>query len=186
MDTDNNAEHLTDQELVAAMNRGDEAAFTALYYRHRDWIVNLAFRWTGDRDLALDILQETFFTLAKRFPGFSLTAKLQTFLYPIIRNLSINARRKSERYHPDESQTHLAPVAGPGNPAPGSDEPLQAALATLGQDHRDVLLLRFVDGLSLAEIADVLGIPVGTVKSRLHNALEALRQDRRTKEFFDQ
>jgi RNA polymerase sigma-70 factor, ECF subfamily len=185
MDTDDNLQQLTDLELVAAINRGDEAAFTALYHRHRDWIVSLAYRWTGDRDLALDVLQETFFILAKRFPGFSLTAKLQTFLYPIIRNLSINTRQKSKRYHLDESQAHLAPVSEPGGPAPGSDEALRAALATLGQERRDVLLLRFVDGLSMAEIADVMGIPVGTVKSRLHNALEALRQDKRTREFFE-
>jgi RNA polymerase sigma-70 factor (ECF subfamily) len=57
-------------------------------------------------------------------------------------------------------------------------------LAGLSEEHREVLLLRFVDGLSLAEIAQASEIPLGTVKSRLHNALDMLRQDARTKEFF--
>jgi hypothetical protein len=51
---------LSDLDLVAAVSGGDVGAFEALYYRHRDWVVNLAFRFTGDRDLALDVLQETF------------------------------------------------------------------------------------------------------------------------------
>jgi RNA polymerase sigma-70 factor (ECF subfamily) len=55
----------------------------------------------------------------------------------------------------------------------------------LSEEHREVLLLRFVDCLSLAEIAEAIEIPLGTVKSRLHNALELLRQDERTKEFFE-
>ena len=185
METESNADQLSDAELIAAINGGDEAAFEALYYRHRDWVVNLAFRWTTDRELALDVLQETFFVLAKKFPGFQLTAKLQTFLYPVIRNLSLAARRKAERYRvesPDspqlETRTEPAPASG--------DEELAAVLSSLGQEHRDVLLLRFVDELSLEEIAGVLGIPLGTVKSRLHNALKTLREDGRTKSYFEQ
>jgi len=65
------------------------------------------------------------------------------------------------------------------------DESLTAALALLSDGHREVLLLRFVDGLSLAEIAETMNIPLGTVKSRLHNALETLRNDPRTKGYFE-
>ena len=64
-------------------------------------------------------------------------------------------------------------------------EGLAAVLSGLSEGHREVLLLRFVDGLSLAEIADALELPLGTVKSRLHYALDRLRQDERTREFFD-
>lgn len=185
METEGNLNQLSDVELIAAINGGDEAAFEALYYRHRDWIVNLAFRWTSDRELALDVLQETFFVLAKKFPGFQLTAKLQTFLYPVIRNLSLAARRKAERYRVDPPDSPQLEGSADLAPAPGGDEQLAAVLSALGQEHRDVLLLRFVDELSLEEIADVLGIPLGTVKSRLHNALKTLREDARTKTYFE-
>jgi RNA polymerase sigma-70 factor (ECF subfamily) len=185
METENKLEELSDNELVDAINEGDEGAFEALYYRYRDWAVHLAFRWTGNRELALDVLQETFFSFAKRFPGFRLTARLQTFLYPVIRNIAISARRKHERYDLDDSklQNLCAPASSPTKAA--ADQELQAVLEGLGQGHRDVLILRFVDGLSLEEIADVLGVPLGTVKSRLHNALTTLRKDERTKQFFD-
>jgi RNA polymerase sigma-70 factor (ECF subfamily) len=62
---------------------------------------------------------------------------------------------------------------------------LAAALANLSLEHREVLLLRFVDDLPLAEIAEAVDVPLGTVKSRLHNALEALKQDKRAREFFE-
>jgi RNA polymerase sigma-70 factor (ECF subfamily) len=176
----------SDVDLIAAANRGDEAAFEVLYYRHRDWVVNLAYRWTGDREAALDVLQETFFVLAKKLPGFRLTSKLRTYFYPVIRTLSIAARRKAGRYDLDSSRTEAIADPSVATRTPCNQEPLEAALAVLGQEHRDVLLLRFVDDLSLAEISEVLGIPLGTVKSRLHNALDRLRHDERTKDFFEQ
>jgi RNA polymerase sigma-70 factor (ECF subfamily) len=185
MQSEADLQRLSDLDLIAAINRGDEAAFEALYYRHRDWVANLAFRWTGDRELALDVLQETFFVLAKKFPGFQLTSKLQTFLFPVIRNLAITARRKSSRYQPvGAPPAELESVAADNTSE--NDEQLRAALASLGQEHRDVLLLRFVDGLQLAEIAEVLGIPLGTVKSRLHNSLETLRANPRIKTYFEE
>lgn len=175
---------LTDLELIAAINRGDEAAFAALYERHKDWVVNLACRWTGDRDLALDVLQETFFYFAKKIPGFRLTARFQTFLYPVVRNLSITARRKSKRYQSSESISEEAEPAVES--APGGEEHLHAVLAGLTEEHREVLWLRFVDGLSLQEIAVAMEIPLGTVKSRLHHGLETLRRDARTRKLFEE
>lgn len=175
----------TDAQLVAAINDGDAAAFEVLYFRHRDWVVNLACRFTGSEDLALDVMQETFIYLVRKFPGFRLTANLKTFLYPAVKNLSIAASRKSRRYQSGEAeQTILANLSGAAAaPEPGD---LAVVLANLSEEHREVLMLRFVDGLSLAEIVEAMNIPLGTVKSRLHNALEMLRQDPRTKEFFGQ
>src|SRR5881398_3329968 len=94
----------SDQELIAAINDGDSDAFEALYYRYRDWVVSLAYRFTGDRELALDVLQETFLYFVKKFPGFRLTARLGTFFYPAVRNLSIAARRKTERCQSSETE----------------------------------------------------------------------------------
>lgn len=183
-DTQAAAAPRSDDALVAAMNGGDLAAFEAIYFRYRDWVVRVAFRLTGDRELALDVLQETFLYFLKKFPGFRLTARLPTFLYPVVRNLSIAARKHARRLVSDDST--LEAIEAPGDPAtPASARgELAAVLSSLGHDAREVLLLRFVDDLSLAEIAQTLRIPLGTVKSRLHNALEALRRDERTKEFF--
>ncbi len=175
----------SDQELIAAVNDGDSDAFEVLYYRYRDWVVGLAYRFTGDRELALDVLQETFLYFMRKFPGFRLTAQLRTFLYPAVRNLSIAARRKAERYQSDENETGMTEGVTTTDPAASQNESLIAALAVLSDEHREVLLLRFVDGLSLAEIAEVLSIPLGTVKSRLHNALACLRHDPRTKTCFE-
>ena len=173
------------QELVAAINGGDASAFEALYLRHRDWVARLAHRLTGDETAALDVLQDTFLYVLRKFPGFRLTANFKTFLYPAVRNLSIAARRKTSRYQATEAQL----IDAENTPAPESTvtapEELDFVLAPLPEAQREVLLLRFVDGLSLAEIAEATEVPLGTVKSRLHNSLQTLRADPRTHEFFD-
>jgi RNA polymerase sigma-70 factor (ECF subfamily) len=175
----------SDVALVAAINSGDAAAFEVLYFRHRDWVAGLAYRFTGDSDAALDVMQETFLYLLRKFPGFRLTANLKTFLYPAVRHLAIAARHKTARYQATASELEqLEHAAAP--PAVGAEtDDLRIVLTALPEEQREVLLLRFVDGLSLAEIAGAMDIPLGTVKSRLHNALETLRQDERTRNFFE-
>jgi len=175
-----------DQELIAAINSGNEPAFEILYWRYRDWVVSLAFRFTGDSELALDVMQETFLYFVKKFPGFKLTAQLKTFLYPAVRNLSIAARRHKSRFQSD-NPFHLVIEEIPGDTkSPDRSETVAAVLESLPEEHREALFLRFVDGLSLAEIATALEIPLGTVKSRLHNGLAKLKQDPRTRRYFDE
>jgi RNA polymerase sigma-70 factor (ECF subfamily) len=174
----------SDLELIAAINRGDVAAFESLYLRYRDWVVSLAHRFTGDNDAALDVMQETFLYFLKKFPGFRLTSRLKTFLYPAVRNLSIAARHKAQRYQATEAQLETIENTASSDPPVALSE-LQAVLAGLSEEHRETILLRFVDGLTLAEMADAMEIPLGTVKSRLHIALQTLRNDQRTREFFD-
>jgi RNA polymerase sigma-70 factor, ECF subfamily len=185
-DPNNTLETRTDLQLIAAINGGDERAFEALYFRHRDWVTSLAYRFTGDNDLALDVLQETFLYLLRKFPGFVLTAQLKTFLYPAVKNLSIAARRKAERHQSTESELAVLENEPSAEPMTAGAKDVEAVLANVSAEQREVLLLRFVDGLSLNEIAEVMDIPLGTVKSRLHNALAALRDDPRTKSFFEQ
>jgi RNA polymerase sigma-70 factor (ECF subfamily) len=174
-----------DLELVAAINTGEAAAFEVLYFRYRDWVVGLAYRLTGDEASALDVMQETFLYFLKKFPGFRLTANLKTFLYPAVRNLSIAARRKAERYQASEAELEKIEQTATPERQDDASMDLGIVLAGLTDQHREALLLRFVDGLSLQEIAEALEIPLGTVKSRLHNALEILREEPRTREFFD-
>ena len=172
----------SDLQLIADINSGDAAAFEVLYFRYRDWVVNLAQRFTGSEDLALDVMQETFIYFLKKFPGFKLTANFKTFLYPAVKNLSIAARKKTERYQSTENEQERLENISVADP---EVHELNLVLANLSEEHREVLLLRFVDGLSLAEISEAMSIPLGTVKSRLHNSLEILRQDSRTKEFLN-
>src|SRR6266550_1903243 len=94
----------SDLQLIAAINAGDAAAFEVLYFRHRDWVVSLACRFTGSEDLAWDVMQETFLYFLRKFPGFRLTANLKTFFYPAVKNLSIAARRKAQKYQSGETE----------------------------------------------------------------------------------
>lgn len=166
------APNIDDQTLIDRANRGDADAFEVLYRRYRDWVAAVAYRYTGDRDDALDVLQDTFAYLFGKFPGFTLTAQLKTFLFPVVRNLSLDRQRKRR---PSVDVDELADVL----PAPDVGSPhadLYRLLQTLPAAQREVVVLRFVDDFSLQQIAEALSIPLGTVKSRLHNALESMRK----------
>jgi RNA polymerase sigma-70 factor (ECF subfamily) len=182
-----------DEELIERINEGDAAAFEILYLRYRDWVYRLAWRFTGNQEDALDVLQETFTYLLKKFPAFTaakqvraqprfhLTASTTTFLYPAVKHLSLNLRRR--RAGNSANEEFLAAIPDPKTSAISRPE-LAAALASLSPEHREVVLMRFIDDMSLEEIAGALAIPSGTVKSRLHRALETLRADPRTREYF--
>lgn len=173
--------NLEDAVLADRFNAGDVDAFEELYRRHRDWVVNLAYRLSGDRELALDVMQDAFEHLLHQFPGFVLRCRLTTYLYPVVRNLVVTARRHASR------TTMSGPRSSAAEPIPDRSEGAQVlaeVLGTLPAPHREILILRFVEDLTLAEIATGLDVPLGTVKSRLHNALRSLREDDRTKSYF--
>lgn len=173
----------SDHELIEMANRGDPDAFEALYYRYRDWVYRLAWRFTGNQADALDALQETFAYLLAKFPGFELTAAMTTFLYPVVKHTSLAIRRKNRRFASDDDALDALVAPDPKEDQRSRRE-LAAVLAVLPEAQRETLLMRFVDGMNLREIASALEIPVGTVKSRLHHALRVLRNDRRTRDYF--
>ena len=115
--------------------------------------------------------------LLRKFPpsgeGLDLTAQLRSLLYPVARNFTLTAVRQRRRI---EQNTDLEPDQLPD---PRTVDPqyenLTKAIMGLSASQREVLLLRFVDGMRLNEIAEALGIPLGTVKSRLHFAVRALK-----------
>ncbi len=173
----------SDEKLIELANKGDAEAFETLYYRYRDWVYHLAWRFTGNREDALDALQETFAYLLKKFPGFQLTASMTTFLYPVVKHISLTIRRRSRPHVPaDEVLREIAASASEDTPDVRAE--LTAVLGGLPAEQREILLMRFVDDMRMEEIAGALNIPPGTVKSRLHNALHRLRQDRRTRDYF--
>jgi RNA polymerase sigma-70 factor (ECF subfamily) len=170
--------------LVEALNGGDGSAFDAIYFRYRDWVARLAQRICGDENDALDVVQETFLYLHRKFPGFVLSARLTTFLYPVVKHLALAIRRKRGRMSGDMGALEAVP-ARPGDRRGEGLEDLRAVVAAVSEVHREVLLMRYVDEMSLEEIATALSIPLGTVKSRVHNALKMLAEDPRTRKFFE-
>jgi RNA polymerase sigma-70 factor (ECF subfamily) len=172
----------SDRQLIESINQGDSEAFEILYYRYRDWVYNLAWRFTRNDSDSLDVLQETFTYLLNKFPGFSLRASMTTFLYPVVKHIAMNINRKNRRFSSGEDNLGKIP-ASEEEPAEHRSE-LAAVLNVLPEKQREVLLMRFVDDMDLKEIATALNIPVGTIKSRLHRALETLRQDGRTRNYF--
>ncbi|MCY4441961.1 MAG: sigma-70 family RNA polymerase sigma factor [Deltaproteobacteria bacterium] len=182
----------SDRDLVELCNRGsrDEAvgAFESLYRRHRDYVTRVALRFGADREAAVDVLQETFLYLLKKFPhtgeGLVLTAQLRSLLYPVAKNLTLSTLRQhgrlddSEEFDPDR-----LPAPNAADPAERDPARLSSALARLSPERREAVLLRFVDDMSLQDIADTLSIPLGTVKSRLHLAVRELRDSPEIKDF---
>lgn len=179
-------EALADAVLVKLAAAGDVRAFTTLYARHKEYAMRLALRFTGDHEAAADVVQETFIYLMKKMPSLELTAKMTTYLYPVVKNIAFTAKRKDRarlrlvREDGSDLETPAPPV-----PQAGRDPNALATLVDLLPEHqREVLLMRFVDDMSMEQIAAALSIPVGTVKSRLHLAIRVLREDPRTAAAF--
>jgi RNA polymerase sigma-70 factor (ECF subfamily) len=170
--------------LVEALNAGEAAAFEAIYYRYRDWAARLASRFCRDENDALDVVQETFLYLHRKFPGFVLSARLTTFLYPVIKHLALAARRKRGRMGGDPLALELAPAPAARDRGAEGIADLHVVVSAVPEIHREVLLMRYVDDMSLEEISQAMSIPLGTVKSRIHNALKTLAEDPRTQRFF--
>jgi len=169
--------------LIEAANAGERGAFDALYKDQQRFVLGLARRFTASEADALDILQETFLWFFGRFPGFELHSSLRSFLYPVVKHLAMDLHRKARRVVSLTAQEER----GQGRPAahPSDQLTAQAALETRGdlerrlaplsEGHQVVLRMRFGEGLRLREIAELLALPVGTVKSRMHHALSQLR-----------
>ena len=171
----------SDQELIELINKGDADAFDALYHRYRDWVYRLAWRFTRNHEDALDVLQETFTYLLRKFPNFELTASMTTFLYPVVKHVSFAVKRKSRRLTFDDQALSEMPAPAEKQTSQGE---LAFVLAILPEEQREVLMMRFVEGMNLKEIAAALEAPLGTVKSRLYNGLQVLRRDTRTRNYF--
>lgn len=181
-------QNCSDAELVEQCNTGaaDLAtrAFETLYSRHKNYVIRVAYRFLRDADLALDVLQETFAYLLKRFPptgeGLELDAKLQTLLYTVAKNNAISVLRKSNRARfSDELDPDEFPAAET------ADSEIGLLLAGLSPRQREIVALRFIDDMSLDDIAVTLDVPLGTVKSRLHASVVTLRNSRYIKDYFE-
>ena len=137
-----------------------------------------------NREQAQDVVQDAFMYLLRKFPGFELTSQMKTFLYPVVRHCALACIRKEHREKQQPGGALEFPViSGDANTELLIE--LHRAVETLDAGHREVLILRFADDLSLSEIAAAMEIPLGTVKSRLHHALNDLRQNPRIRALIE-
>jgi len=181
-------ESRSDAALLGLAQRGEVAAFEALYFRHRDFVYRLAARFTGNHAATLDVSQETFAYLIKRLPTLELTGKLSTWLYPIVKNIAHTQHRKRQREVPGLNAVvddpSLVRHAG-SDSLPDQHQHLREAVANLPEAQREVVLMRIVDEMSVDEVATALNIPIGTVKSRLFHGLGTLRQNAAIKDLWE-
>jgi RNA polymerase sigma-70 factor (ECF subfamily) len=177
----------TDHDLLAAARRGDAAALETLLIRYQPHLYRFGLRMCGNEDDAADVAQESLISMAKSVDGFRGEASVSTWLYTIARRFCIKKRRRG-KFAPAQEESLDAPGVdaaqrlADGGPSPeqaASNNELQVALAraiaSLEPAHREVLVLRDMEGLSAPEVAQVLGISVDAVKSRLHRARTAAR-----------
>lgn len=164
-------------ELVRQIGRGDAAAYRLLVEREARYLYGIAHALTGNPADAEDLVQETFAGLLKsRFRGDS---SLRTWLVSILVRQAAMMRRSRKRRRESASDVEGdAPVRSPHAASAVTDARLDLSvmLESLSADHRAVIVLRELQGMSYEEIANTLRIPRGTVESRLHRAREELRQ----------
>ena len=175
---------MEEQELILACQAGDEAAFEALIHLHEKKIYALCRRMCRDEDDALEAAQDTFLAVWRGIGTFRADAAFSTWLYRLATNACLDLLRREKKRGGDVSlDDGDAPIDVPDG-APQPEEALERAetqrmvreaLYALPDDHRQVLLLRESEQLSYAEIAEVTGLELGTVKSRINRARLALR-----------
>lgn len=169
----------TDIELVGRVVSGDHDAFTTIMLRHEDRVFSVCLRITGDRDRALDATQETFLTVFRKAGQFKGDAALGTWIYRIAVNTCYDQLRKAKRRRTDPIPDYLDPVdpSAEGDIDSAALRPeIRAALDKLPVDFRAAVVLSDIEGMSMSEVAQVLGVPAGTVKSRLFRGRRLLAE----------
>ncbi len=174
-----------DAELIEALHRGDERALGTLLARHAPGIYRFGLKMCRDPEDARDVVQDTLLAAARGIREFRGASSLSTWLYAVARSFCIKKRRGGGPRGDAVVSLDDAPLAAhatstevpPDEAAAGRElgVALERAIASLEPVYREVLLLRDVEGLSAAEVAEVLGVTVLAVKSRLHRARVAVR-----------
>jgi RNA polymerase sigma-70 factor (ECF subfamily) len=192
----------SDVDLVRRLGSGGRAererAFTTLFERHRQRSFDLAWRVLGDAGLAADAVQEAFLTVYRKGPRFEERAQFTSWLYRVVLNHAIDLRRRERRHRVGQlpgfgvgrgtrsesgADPSEATIEQAGTAATPEAEAIRAersrtvrtAIERLSPKLSAVIVLRYPEGLSYEEIGEILGLPPGTVRSRLNRAHAALR-----------
>ena len=173
-----------EQKLIQRAQKGEHAAFAALVDEHQHYVYNLALRVVKDENEALDLTQETFVRAWTALPNFRGQSQFRTWLYRIVTNLCYNRLPGLRRSLADLGDDVLLdipePESAPTNPAREFESTetrayLHQAINGLDANYKLLISLRYQDELSYDEIADLLNLPLGTVKTGLFRAKEKLR-----------
>jgi RNA polymerase sigma-70 factor, ECF subfamily len=175
-----------DAELVERLKGGDARALDDLFRRHRDAAYLVAYRLLGNEEDALDVVQESFIHAMRGIQAFRGQSSFRTWFYRIVTHASLDYRRwRTVRTTSSlDAEGAADPEAtGPTHRSPAEEaaandlrEAIDKALANVSEKNRAALILFALEGMSYKEVADVLGISVGTVMSRIFNARQRLRE----------
>jgi RNA polymerase sigma-70 factor (ECF subfamily) len=184
----------SDESLMLRYRDGDVRAFEVLVQRHRKPVYNFILRFVRDNAQAEDLMQETFLRLIKSADNYEKQAKFTTWLYTIARNLCVDASRRGKHrkaasldapVSPGKEDDGMALIDLVADQGAGTDRKaisrelavrIRRAVEALPEEQREIFLLREVSDLQFNEIAQIVGVPENTVKSRMRYALEKLRE----------
>jgi RNA polymerase sigma-70 factor (ECF subfamily) len=180
-----------DEVLMVAYQKGDVRAFEVLLTRHRRPVFNFILRYVQLRETAEDLLQETFLRVIKGAEAYQRQAKFTTWLYTIARNLCVDQSRRAKHRKAQslDAPMNSSPESGtlldviPANEIPSDRQTVSKelqvrmhdALTRLSEEQREVFLMREFLDMPFKDIAQIVGVPENTVKSRMRYALEKLR-----------
>jgi RNA polymerase sigma-70 factor (ECF subfamily) len=168
-------------DVIQACQRGDDEAFRVLFETHKDRVYSIALRYAGDSAAAMDIAQDTFLKLLSNIGQFRGDSSFESWLYRLVVNCCLDYHRRRRRFLPmleevldgfrETRESALNELL-----REEQEERVQQVVAQLPEEQRIVVVLRYTEGLSYEEIADVLGCRRGTVASRLNRAHKALER----------
>lgn len=171
----------SDREIVEACRRGDQEAFRVLFESYKDRVYSLALRYSGDPVLAMDIAQDTFLKLLSSIGEYRGEAQFETWLYRVVVNRCLDHHRRGRRLMPlvtglfdlirTTGETVLHQLL-----RTEFEETVQQAVSSLKPEQRIVIVLRYTEGLSYEQIAEILGCSTGTIGSRLNRAHRVLER----------
>lgn len=190
---------MSEEQLIRRAQQGDNGAFEELLLLHQKKVYNLCLRMSANPDDALDLSQEAFLRAWRSLGQYQFEASFSTWLFRLTSNICIDfLRRKKRRQETsltesyddsDEGAELSVPDAQPGPEQQAITNEtkieLARAMERLSPEHREILQLRVIEDLQYEQIADILGVRVGTVKSRLARARLALRKILKAGNYFD-
>jgi len=182
----------SDEELVRRFKEGDREAYAEIVRRYQHRVYGLCLRWMADDHIAEEVAQDVFVALFKALGRFRGDAKLSTWIYRVVINHCKNRRlyhkrRQRDRHDPlegnrddDDGPVRQIAAGGPESDAgmhrSEAEVLVREALEQLDEQQRHIIVLRDIEDLSYEEIGELMGVPRGTVKSRLHRARAHLAQ----------